>query len=122
MLAGVERRFGTDRAPHPIERLSDNGGCRTAKDARDLAQALGLVPCFTPVRSPESDGTSEAFVKTLRRECARVTPPPDTATVLGLGLVSAWIDDRTTAHPHAASARHSPREFRAALNPSRTVR
>ena len=120
MLAGVERRFGTDRAPHPIERLSDNGGCRTAKDARDLAQALGLVPCFTPVRSLESDSTSEAFVKTLRRECARVTPPPDTATVLG--LVSVWIDDHTTAHPHAASARHSPREARAALNPSRATR
>jgi transposase InsO family protein len=31
MLAAVEDRFGTDRAPHPIEHLSDNGSCYTAK-------------------------------------------------------------------------------------------
>jgi putative transposase len=46
MLAAVERRFGTDRAPHPVEHLSDTGGCYTAKDTRDFAVAHG--PCFTP--------------------------------------------------------------------------
>ncbi len=56
VLATVERRFGADRAPHPDEHLSDNGSCYTAKDTRDFAVALGLVPCFTPVRSPESNG------------------------------------------------------------------
>lgn len=58
MLAAVERRFGTKRAPHPVEHLSDNGSCYTAKDTRNFALALGLVPCFTPVRSPESNGMS----------------------------------------------------------------
>ena len=120
MLAAVERRFGADRAPHPIEHLSDNGSCYTAKDTRDFAAALGLISCFTPVRSPESNGMSEAFVKTLRRDYVRITPLPDAAT--GLGLVAGWIDDYNTVHPHSALAMRSPAEFRAALNPSRTVR
>lgn len=74
MLAAVERRFGTDRAPHPAEDLSDNGSCYTAKDTRNFALALGLVPCFTPVRSPESNGMGEAFVKSLKRDYVRIIP------------------------------------------------
>ncbi len=53
MLDAVERRFGAVRAPHPIEHLSDNGSPYTAKQTRDFAAALNLVPCFTPVRSPD---------------------------------------------------------------------
>ena len=87
---------------------------------RNFAQALGLVPCFTPVRSPESNGMSEANAPTLRRDYVRVTPLPDAATVLG--LVAGWIDDYNTVLPHSALAMCSPREFRAALNPSRPVR
>ena len=120
MLAAVERRFGTDRAPHPVEHLSDNGSCYTAKDTRNFALALGLVPCFTPVRSPESNGMSEAFVKTLKRDYVRITPLPNARTVLG--LVDGWIADCNTVHPHSALHMRPPVEFRAALNPSRTVR
>lgn len=120
MLAAVERRFGSDRAPHPVEHLSDNGSPYTAGETRDFARQLGLVPCFTPVRSPESNGMSEAFVKTLRRDYVRVTPLPDATTVLG--LVPAWIGDYNTLHPHSALAMRSPAEFRAALNPSQAVR
>ena len=100
MLAAVERRFGTDRAPQAIEHLSDNGSCYTAKETRDFAAALGLTPCFTPIRSPESNGMSESFVKTLKRDYVRVTPLPDAATVLG--LVPGWITDYNTVHPHSA--------------------
>lgn len=120
MLAAVEQRFRTDRAPVPVEHLSDNGSCYTAKDTRDFATALGLVPCFTPVRSPESNGMSEAFVKTLKRDYVRITPLPDAATALP--LVTGWITDYNNVHPHSALRMHSPVEFRAALNPSRTVR
>jgi transposase InsO family protein len=63
MLEAVERRFRGMRALHPIEHLSDNGSLYTAKDTRDFAAALNLVPCFTPVAVPESNGMSEAFVK-----------------------------------------------------------
>jgi putative transposase len=120
MLAAVEKRFGTDHVPHAIEHLSDNGSCYTAAETRDFAQQLGLVPCFTPVRSPESNGMSEAFVRTLKRDYVRVTPLPDAATVLG--LVPAWIDDYNTVHPHSALAMRSPVEFRSALNTSQAVR
>ena len=53
MLEAIEARFGTIRAPHPVEWLSDNGSPYTAKETRDFASQLNLVPCFTPVASPE---------------------------------------------------------------------
>ena len=115
MLDGVERRFGADHAPHPIEHLSDNGSCYIARETRDFATALNLVPCFTPVRSPESNGMSEAFVKTFKRDYVRVTPLPDAATALR--LVPGWIADYNTVHPHSALCYRSPAEFRAAINP-----
>jgi hypothetical protein len=31
-------------------------------------------PCFTPVASPQSDGISEAFGKTPKRDRLRVSP------------------------------------------------
>jgi transposase InsO family protein len=52
MLEAVEKRFAVIRAPHPIEHLSDNGSPYTAKETRDFAAALNLVPCFTPVCRP----------------------------------------------------------------------
>ena len=64
MLEAVERRrFGAYRAPSVIEMLSDNGSPYIAKDTRIFARELGLTPCFTPVRSPQSNSISEAFVK-----------------------------------------------------------
>lgn len=68
MLEAVEKRFHATRAPHAIEHLSDNGSAYTARDTRLFAQALNLTPCFTPVASPQSNGMSEAFVKTLKRD------------------------------------------------------
>ena len=120
ILAAVERRFGSDRASHPVEHLSDNGGPYTAAKTRDFARQLSLAPCFTPVRSPESNGIAEAFVKTLKRNYVRITPLPDAATVLG--LIPEWIYDYNTVHPHSALAMRSPTEFRSALNPSQAVR
>jgi putative transposase len=63
MLKAVELRFGTIQAPHAVEWLSDNGSAFTASETLDFAAALGLVPCFTPVQSPESNGIAEAFVR-----------------------------------------------------------
>ena len=63
---------------------------------------------------------SEAFVKILERDHVRITHLPDAATELP--LVTGWITDCNTVHPHSALRMHSPVEFRAALNPSRTVR
>ncbi len=42
ILEAVEKRFGSLRAPQPIEWLADNGSCYTANDTRDFAAALNL--------------------------------------------------------------------------------
>lgn len=109
MLEAVEKRFGAMRAPHPIEHLSDNGSPYIAKETRDFALALNLVPCFTPVKSPESNGMSEAFVKTFKRDYLRISPLPDASTVLR--QIAGWIDDYNEIHPHSALRMRSPREF-----------
>ncbi|WP_374299840.1 IS3 family transposase, partial [Paracoccus sp. (in: a-proteobacteria)] len=83
MLEAVERRFRALRAPATIAMLTDNGPPYIAKDTQIFARQLGLKPCFTPVQSPQSNGISEAFVKTLKRDYVQVTPLTDAQTVLG---------------------------------------
>ena len=112
MLEAVERRFGTYRAPAVIEMLTDNGAPYIAKDTQIFARQIGLKPCFTPVQSPQSNGISEAFVKTLKRDYVQVTPLPDAQTALG--LIGAWINDYNENHPHSGLKMRSPREFIAA--------
>ena len=109
ILAAVESRFGTARAPHRIEHLSDNGSPYTAKQTRDFATALNLVSCFTPVRSPESNGMSEAFVKTFKRDYLRINPLPDAPSALR--QIAGWVTDYNETHPHSALRMRSPREF-----------
>ncbi len=109
MVAAVERRFGTAHAPHPVEWLSDNGSAYIAKDTADMARALGLTLLFTPVRSPESNGMSESFVKTLKRDYARVAILPDANTILA--KLPIWIEDYCEVHPHSGLKFRSPREF-----------
>jgi len=112
MLEAVERRFSALRAPSVIEVLTDNGSPYIAKDTQIFARQLGLKPCFTPVRSPQSNGMSEAFVKTLKRDYVQVTPLPDAQNVLG--LIGTWIEDYNDNHPHSGLKMRSPREFIAA--------
>ena len=112
MLEAVEGRFGTHRAPQPVEMLTDNGSAYTARETRTFARQLGLKPCFTPVRSPQSNGVSEAFVHTLKRDYVQVMPLPDARTVLG--LIGTWFDDYNDNHPHSGLKMRSPREFIAA--------
>ena len=109
MLEAVERRFGGYRAPSVIEILSDNGSPYIAKETQIFARQLGLKPCFTPIQSPQSNGISEAFVKTLKRDYVQVTPLPDANAVLG--LIGGWIEDYNENHPHSGLKMRSPREF-----------
>ncbi|VVT07917.1 transposase (fragment) [Rhizobium sp. EC-SD404] len=59
----MERRFKTLKVPHRLEWLSDNGSAYIARQTAQVAAALGINLLFTPVRSPQSSGMSEAFVK-----------------------------------------------------------
>ena len=55
MIESIERRFGlVNRLPLTIEWLSDNGSPYTARETRALAREIGLVPCTTPIESPQS--------------------------------------------------------------------
>lgn len=112
MLEAVERRFSAYRAPVVIEMLTDNGSPYIAKENQIFARQIGLKPCFTPVRSPQSNGISEAFVKTLKRDYVQITPLPDPETVLG--LIGSWFEDYNENHPHSGLKMRSPREFIAA--------
>lgn len=109
MLEAVEKRFGATRAPLAIEHLSDNGSAYTAKDTRLFAQAINLTPCFTPVASPQSNGMSEAFVKTLKRDYIRISQLPHAETALR--QIDGWIEDYNEIHPHSALKMASPRQF-----------
>ena len=60
MVECVETRFASPRAPHSVQWLADNGSVYAAGKTIDMAIALNLEPCFTPVESPESNGVAEA--------------------------------------------------------------
>jgi putative transposase len=110
MIICVERRFGKTKTSHPVEWLSDNGSAYIAADTADTASALGLKLAFTPVRSPESNGISESFVKTFRRDYLRHNILTDAETLLN--LLPEWFDDYNEVHPHSGLRFLSPREFR----------
>ena len=64
MVAVLEHRFGNaDQVPEQIEWLSDNGSGYIASKTREFARRIGLKPLTTPVRSPQSNGMAESFVK-----------------------------------------------------------
>ena len=112
MLAALEARFGGLRAPHQVEMPTDSGAPCSAKDTRIFARQLGLKPCCTPVKSPQSHGVSEAFVNTVTWDHVNITPLPDALTVLG--SIAGWFEDCNDNHPHAGLKMRSPRAFIAA--------
>ena len=112
----VESRFGrVNRLPVKIEWLTDNGSCYLARETRRFARDVGLVPCTTPLESPQSNGMAEAFVRTLKRDYVRVSPIPDADTVLR--QLPSWLAHYNEVHPHRALGYRSPREFIARLTP-----
>lgn len=109
MLYAVEQRLGCLNARLLTEFLSDNGSCYTAKETLDFALSIGLKSRFTPVRSPESNGLAESFVKTFKRDYVRINPLPDAHSVLK--VMYGWFDDYNENHPHSGLGWKSPRDF-----------
>lgn len=115
MIAAVETRFGkVNRLPQTIEWLSDNGSGYIAAETRRLAREIGLEPRFTPVQSPQSNGMAEAFVRTIKRDYAKVRSMPDARSVIS--QLPSWFDHYNELHPHKALGYRSPREFIADRN------
>ncbi|MGG9422279.1 IS3 family transposase [Escherichia coli] len=109
MLGAVERRFGNELPASPVEWLTDNGSCYRANETRQFARMLGLEPKNTAVRSPESNGIAESFVKTIKRDYISVIPKPDGLTA-AKNLAEAF-EHYNEWHPHSALGYRSPREY-----------
>ncbi len=109
MLGAVERRFGNDLPSSPVEWLTDNGSCYRANETRQFARMLGLEPKNTAVRSPESNGIAESFVKTIKRDYISIMPKLDGLTA-AKNLAEAF-EHYNEWHPHSALGYRSPREY-----------
>ncbi|WP_121500658.1 IS3 family transposase [Entomohabitans teleogrylli] len=109
MLGAVEKRFGQRLPSEPLEWLTDNGSAYRAHETRAFARMLGLEPCTTAVRSPESNGIAESFVKTIKRDYISIMPKPDSGTaVMNLAVAFSHYNEH---HPHSALGYRSPREY-----------
>ncbi|MHC8298654.1 IS3 family transposase [Pseudomonas sp. ZS1P83] len=110
MLESVEKRFGDQLPTTPVQWLSDNGSAYTAEQTRLFARQIGLQPVTTPVRSPQSNGMAESFVKTIKRDYVAHMPKPDRETALrNLAIAFEHYNEQ---HPHSALNYRSPKEFR----------
>lgn len=70
---------------------------------------MGIVSKFTPARSPQSNGMTEALVKTLKRDYVFCNDRSDAETVMA--QLPGWFEDYNENAPHKALRMLSPREF-----------
>jgi putative transposase len=109
MRRAVAARFGEGRPAAPIQWLSDNGSIYTAIATQCTAERLHLVPITTPASSPQSNGMSEAFVNTLRRDYLAGADLTSAAHVLA--QLPDWIADYNAVAPHSALGYQSPQQY-----------
>lgn len=110
MVEAIEARFDAAVPAQPIEWLTDNGSPYIARDTRSFAREIGLEPLTTAIRSPQSNGMAEAFVKTFKRDYVERMDRRDALTVLG--QLTAAFEHYNNVHPHSALKMLSPRMFR----------
>jgi putative transposase len=110
MVEAVEARFGGAPPDQPIEWLTDNGSPYIARDTRSFAREIGLKPLTTAIRSPQSNGMAEAFVKTFKRDYVERMRRSDAITVMR--QLNAAFEHYNDVHPHRALKMLSPRMFR----------
>jgi putative transposase len=120
MQLAVERRFGALRTQHPVEWLADNGSCFTAHETVAFAHAIGLMPCFTPVRSPQSNGIAEAFVKTFKAITSGSAPGPTPPRSWPSSIAGSRTTTRCTRTAPSGCARPASSSGRTNLPPVRS--
>jgi putative transposase len=108
----VVQRFGPniESLPRPIEWLSDNGSQYTANETKSYGKGWGFIVRTTPAYSPESNGMSEAFVGTFKRDYAHTHELLDAASVIR--QLPGWFEDYNNVAPHSGLGYLSPREYR----------
>ena len=92
-----------------IEFLSDNGPEYTSDRFRPVVRAMGLIPCHTPRRSPQSNGLAEAFFGSFKRDYVYQACLVTLAVVRR--QVPKWIEHYNQQAPHSALGMRSPAEF-----------
>ena len=115
MRRAVTHRFGDLQPQEPIQWLSDNGSIYTALATEWMAEQLHLQPITTPASSPQSNGMSEAFVNTLKRDYVDGADCSTAASVLS--QLERWLDDYNEVAPHSALGYRSPRQYRRERTP-----
>jgi putative transposase len=110
MVEAVEARFDAATPAQPVEWLTDNGSPYIARDTRSFAREIGLEPLTTAIRSPQSNGMAEAFVKTFKRDYVERMNRADAMTVMR--QLDAAFEHYNENHPHRALKMLSPRMFR----------
>jgi len=114
MIGSVESRFGDLRTPREIQFLSDRGSIYRAKDTVQMGRWLGLKSCFTAAYSPQSNGMSEAFVGTIKRDYVYVSDCFNAETVLK--MLPDWFEDYNHVAPHSGLKMMSPVEYLKSIN------
>ena len=97
----VFQRFGEARErARGIEFLSDNGPEYTSHRFRPFVRGMGLTPCHTPRRRPESKGLAEAFFGSFRRNY--VYRASAETIEAGERQLPAWNEHYNREAPHSA--------------------
>lgn len=114
MVLSVESRFANLKTSREIQFLSDRGSIYRARETVAIGRSLGLKSCFTAAYSPQSNGMSEAFVNTFKRDYVYTSDCFDAETVLK--MLPKWIEDYNSIAPHSGLGMQSPREYRNLTN------
>ena len=108
-------RFGEDRSKAKgVEFLSDNGPEYVSHVLRNFLEKMGMVPCRTPCRSPQSNGIAEAFFGSFKRDYvyqSRIETMEDIQK-----QVPVWLKHYNEIAPHSALKMRSPSRFYAEWN------
>lgn len=110
MIQSVDARFESGKTSRDIQWLSDRGSIYRALDTKQLGRDLGLTCCFTAAYSPQSNGMSEAFVGTLKRDYVYTSDCFDAETVLE--MLPGWFKDYNEEAPHSGLGMMSPLEYK----------
>jgi len=110
MIQSVDARFEGGKTLRDIQWLSDRGSIYRALDTKQLGRDLGLTCCFTAAYSPQSNGMSEAFVGTLKRDYVYTSDCFDADTVLE--MLPGWFRDYNEEAPHSGLGMMSPLEYK----------
>lgn len=92
-----------------LEFLSDNGPEYIKGELREYLRKAGFEVCNTPVRSPESNGIAEAFIKSFKRDYVW-QDIRESFEEIG-SKISGWIEDYNTQAPHSAMGMLTPVKF-----------